>query len=222
MRAALLSHQPLVALLGGHHVFEELPRGAAPAPCGLRRDRDARLEHRRRERAEEHFVTLSVRTNSRGRRLAQEICDAVNTALDGRALPLAGHQLVNLRVIFWTVARDKNARPSPRRCAFAPRPNRYRRTPHGSTTGRDLLLKIDADGTRAYQTVAGLRSNTISFNAETVDVTHQELAGQWRELLAGAGLTLGGDPRLAASSRMPPPTRRSAIASSPAPSAPGR
>jgi TP901-1 family phage major tail protein len=54
--------------------------------------------------------------------------------------------------------------------------------------GRDLLLKIDADGTSAHQTVAGLRSNTISFNAETVDVSHQESAGQWRELLAGAGL----------------------------------
>jgi len=36
--------------------------------------------------------------------------------------------------------------------------------------------------------VAGLRSNSISFNAETVDVSHQESAGQWRELLAGAGL----------------------------------
>jgi TP901-1 family phage major tail protein len=54
--------------------------------------------------------------------------------------------------------------------------------------GRDLLLKLDADGAGTFQTVAGLRSNTISFNAETVDVSHQESAGQWRELLAGAGL----------------------------------
>lgn len=54
--------------------------------------------------------------------------------------------------------------------------------------GRDLLLKVDAAGTGSFQTVAGLRSNSISFNAETVDVSHQESAGQWRELLAGAGL----------------------------------
>lgn len=54
--------------------------------------------------------------------------------------------------------------------------------------GRDLLLKIDADGTGSFQTVAGLRSHAITFNAETVDVSHQESAGQWRELLAGAGL----------------------------------
>lgn len=54
--------------------------------------------------------------------------------------------------------------------------------------GRDLLLKIDTTGAGAFQTVAGLRSHSISFNAETVDVSHQESAGQWRELLAGAGL----------------------------------
>jgi TP901-1 family phage major tail protein len=35
--------------------------------------------------------------------------------------------------------------------------------------------------------VAGLRAHALSFNAETVDVTHQESAGAWRELLAGAG-----------------------------------
>jgi TP901-1 family phage major tail protein len=54
--------------------------------------------------------------------------------------------------------------------------------------GRDLLLKLDSDGLGAFQTVAGLRSNTLAFNAETVDITHQESAGQWRELLAGAGV----------------------------------
>ncbi|MBS7542004.1 phage major tail protein, TP901-1 family [Ancylobacter oerskovii] len=52
--------------------------------------------------------------------------------------------------------------------------------------GKDLLLKIH-DGT-AYVTVAGLRSRQIAFNTETVDVTHAESAGRWRELLAGAGV----------------------------------
>lgn len=58
----------------------------------------------------------------------------------------------------------------------------------GAQKGRDLLLKIDAAGTGAFVTVAGIRSNAISFNAVSVDVTHQDSAGQWRELLAGAGL----------------------------------
>lgn len=53
--------------------------------------------------------------------------------------------------------------------------------------GKDLLLKLDSDGGGTFVTVAGLRSRGIAFNAETVDITHQESAGQWRELLAGAG-----------------------------------
>jgi TP901-1 family phage major tail protein len=54
--------------------------------------------------------------------------------------------------------------------------------------GRDLLLKIDNDGTGNFITVAGLRSHSLALNAEAVDVTHQESAGAWRELLAGAGV----------------------------------
>ena len=52
--------------------------------------------------------------------------------------------------------------------------------------GKDLLVKI-ADGA-SFVTVAGLRARRISFNAETVDVTHAESAGRWRELLDGAGV----------------------------------
>jgi TP901-1 family phage major tail protein len=51
--------------------------------------------------------------------------------------------------------------------------------------GKDLLLKIQ-NGT-AFETVAGLRSKRLSFNAETVDITDAESAGRWRELLGGAG-----------------------------------
>ena len=52
--------------------------------------------------------------------------------------------------------------------------------------GKDLLLKI-FNGTD-YETVAGLRSKRLAFNAETVDVTDAESAGRWRELLGGAGV----------------------------------
>jgi TP901-1 family phage major tail protein len=52
--------------------------------------------------------------------------------------------------------------------------------------GKDLLVKI-YDGT-SFVTVAGLRTRRLSFNAETVDITHAESAGQWRELLTGAGV----------------------------------
>lgn len=54
--------------------------------------------------------------------------------------------------------------------------------------GRDLLIKLDMSGTGSYETIAGLRASRITFNAETVDVTNLGSAGQWRELLAGAGV----------------------------------
>lgn len=52
--------------------------------------------------------------------------------------------------------------------------------------GKDLLVKIH-DGT-GFVTVAGLRSRRLAFNAESVDITHAESAGRWRELLDGAGI----------------------------------
>jgi TP901-1 family phage major tail protein len=52
--------------------------------------------------------------------------------------------------------------------------------------GKDLLVKID-DGS-GFTTVAGLRTRRLSFNAETVDITHAESANRWRELLDGAGV----------------------------------
>ncbi len=55
--------------------------------------------------------------------------------------------------------------------------------------GKDLLIKT-SDGGNAFVTVAGLRTRQIAFNAETVDVTHAESAGRWREHL-GLGRVQG-------------------------------
>ena len=54
--------------------------------------------------------------------------------------------------------------------------------------GKDLLLKVDSDGLGAFTTVAGMRTRNLAFNAESVDVTDAESAGQWRELLTGGGI----------------------------------
>ncbi|PRX35389.1 phage major tail protein, TP901-1 family [Meinhardsimonia xiamenensis] len=54
--------------------------------------------------------------------------------------------------------------------------------------GKDLLIKIDMDGSGTFQSFAGLRAQRISFNAEQVDITSLESAGGWRELLGGAGV----------------------------------
>lgn len=53
--------------------------------------------------------------------------------------------------------------------------------------GKDLLLKIDATNSGVFETVAGLRANRISLNAETIDATNADSVGRWRELLSGAG-----------------------------------
>src|SRR2546423_829033 len=103
--------------------------------------------------------------------------------------------------------------PTTRWCVFAPSPNQRtgdggRRTNSNSVLhhlirrlssvirsggtlmaaqkGKDLLIKIN-DGT-SFVTVAGLRTRRLAFNAETVDITHAESAGRWRELLEGAGV----------------------------------
>ncbi len=54
--------------------------------------------------------------------------------------------------------------------------------------GKDLLIKLDMNGSGNFQTIAGLRATRLAFNAETVDVTNLGSEGRWRELLAGAGV----------------------------------
>lgn len=107
MRQALLAHAPLTLLLGGAHVFEETPRGgnASDVNLGPIETRDWSTTT---AKAHEHFVTLQVRTNFRSRKLAQDIVDEIESALDNAALTLTGHRLVSLRLIFWSVTRDKS------------------------------------------------------------------------------------------------------------------
>jgi TP901-1 family phage major tail protein len=58
----------------------------------------------------------------------------------------------------------------------------------GAQKGKDLLLKLDFDQNSVFETVAGMRSRRIAFNAEPVDITNADSAGRWRELLEGAGV----------------------------------
>ncbi len=107
MRGKLLAHAPLVLLLQGSHVFDEVPRGARTphVTFGAIETRDWSVAD---AKAHEHFVTLQVATNSRSRKLTQDLLAEIEAALDGAALTLAGHALVNLRLVFWAVARDRN------------------------------------------------------------------------------------------------------------------
>jgi hypothetical protein len=106
MRAALLAHAPLRELLGGAHVHDEPPRGAR-LPFVSFETLETRDWSTADHKAHEHLVTLAVRTGNRGRNLAQRILDAIEAALDGASLPLEGHRLVNLRLVFWSVTRER-------------------------------------------------------------------------------------------------------------------
>jgi hypothetical protein len=105
MRGALLAHAPLTQLLGGARVHEERPRGAH-APAVMFEAIETRDWSTADQKAHEHFVSLIVRTNSRGRGLAQQILSEIEAVLDGAGLILAGHRLVNLRLVFWSVTRQ--------------------------------------------------------------------------------------------------------------------
>ena len=107
MRAALLADTALITLLGGAHIFDEVPRGEPGLHISF-----AGIETRdwsvMDQKAHEHFVTLEVASNERGRTQAQSICNRIETVLDNAALTLSGHRLINLRVVFWSVARAKS------------------------------------------------------------------------------------------------------------------
>ena len=62
----------------------------------------------------------------------------------------------------------------------------------GAQKGKDLLLKLDFDQNSVFETVAGMRSRRIAFNAEAIDITNADSAGRWRELLEGAGVRRAG------------------------------
>lgn len=52
--------------------------------------------------------------------------------------------------------------------------------------GKDLLIKIgDGGSPESFTTAAGLRATTLSFNAQTIDITNADSADAWRELLDG-------------------------------------
>jgi TP901-1 family phage major tail protein len=62
----------------------------------------------------------------------------------------------------------------------------------GAQKGKDLLLKLDFDQSSVFETVAGMRSRRIAFNAEPIDITNADSVGRWRELLEGAGVRRAG------------------------------
>ena len=107
MRQQLLATPALTSLLGGAHIFDEVPRGEQPLYVAFNgiETRDWSVMD---QKAHEHFIFIDVVTNAKSRAMAQSIGDAIETALDNASLILTGHKLINLRAVFWSVSRMKS------------------------------------------------------------------------------------------------------------------
>lgn len=101
LRDRLLSHAPLAAM----PVFDHVPQGTAAPYIVI-----ARIETRdwstKDHEGAEHLVTLHVWSRHHGKSAVYGVLAEIDAALDGAALVLTDHRLVNLSTVFWTVTRE--------------------------------------------------------------------------------------------------------------------
>lgn len=105
LHAALTGHADVTALLGGPHVWDHVPRGAAfpYVTFGVTTERDWSTGG---EPGAEHILTLHVWSKAAGRRQAEAIAAALRGALHDQTMTLAGFRLVNLRHEASDIRRD--------------------------------------------------------------------------------------------------------------------
>jgi Protein of unknown function (DUF3168) len=108
MKFTLASRSALNTLLGGAHIFDELSRGAT-APYVMFTTIETRDWSVADQKAHENFLTLEVVSKSRSRAQAQNIVQEIELALDGAALTLVDNNLISLRCVFISAARQKSA-----------------------------------------------------------------------------------------------------------------
>ena len=107
MKSTLASRPALNTLLGGAYVYDELPRGAT-APFVLFTTIETRDWSVADQKAHENFVTLEINSKSRSRAQAQNIAQEIELALEGASLSLVDNNLINLRCVFISAARQKS------------------------------------------------------------------------------------------------------------------
>jgi hypothetical protein len=94
--ATLIADAPLVALLGGTRIYDDVPRGTAfpYVTFGPSTTRDWSTGT---EAGSEHVLTLRVWSKAGGEKEVHVVLDAIRAALHEAALTLSGHRLVSLR-----------------------------------------------------------------------------------------------------------------------------
>ena len=103
--SALTSSPAVTGLLGGAHVFDDVPSGAA-YPYLTIGESAARDWSTGTEPGDEHILTLHVWSRAAGRMEAHEIMGAVRAALHDVPLTVAGYRLINLRHEFSDARRE--------------------------------------------------------------------------------------------------------------------
>lgn len=108
-RATLSADAGLTAALGGAKIFDEVPRATQP-PYVTFGDAQWRDWSTASDRGGEHVFVLDVWTEQRGLRQALDLAERVAGLLDGAALALDGHRLVDLRLEALDTRREANGR----------------------------------------------------------------------------------------------------------------
>ena len=86
----------LIGLLGGPRIYDQVPRNS-PYPLLTFGQSIAREWATDTDDGEEHILTLHVWSEGGSRQQTHDIRGAVKRALNGAALPLADHRLVDIR-----------------------------------------------------------------------------------------------------------------------------
>lgn len=105
VHAALSADAALTALLGGAHVYDDVPRGASYpyVTFGQSTERDWSTGS---EDGREHLLTLHVWSRARGHKEAHLVMSAIRNVLHDVALSLTDYHLVNFRHEFQDAIRE--------------------------------------------------------------------------------------------------------------------
>ena len=101
----LSSATPLIDLLGGPHIYDDVPQRAAFPYLTLGQS-TVRDWSTGSDDGLEHLLTLHVWSRAGGRGQTHDIMAAVEGALDDQSLALDGHRLVNLRHVLSEARRE--------------------------------------------------------------------------------------------------------------------
>ncbi|MDB5651440.1 MAG: hypothetical protein JWL62_2960 [Hyphomicrobiales bacterium] len=106
---ALVNDAGIFGMLGGAKIFDDVPRGMQ-APFITFGDTQWRDWSTSTDRGADQVFIVDVWTEYRGVRQALELAERVAAVLDGAALTIEGHRLIDLRLNALDTRRDANGR----------------------------------------------------------------------------------------------------------------